>query len=203
MGSSDEITPGSAEEQLRAMGVVSPKVPGANTLPDGRTVVVAPRELVTLHEVSTKCLDILASPSFLQAIEAARTSTREVIRDKSSAAVNRLKKELAALSEQKLVECDAQTSSELDAALAQIQAWDAAKAALVTATSEATRAQKALDTAEKAATSAREEANKANETLARAQQEATADDETRGQAVSKLLPGLYRGLKRWEALARA
>ena len=197
-----DITPGLAEDKLRALGVVDPKVPGTNTLPDGRTIVVSQRNSISMTEVSPACRLVLSTPGFANLLEAARASTKNVIKDRSAAALDLLKKDLGALSGDKLSQCDPKTSTELAAALAEIDTWSKAKTSLAAAVSAADRATKAVGLAEQAVFAAKEEAAKASAELLRQQTESSATDSSSAGTIAKLLPSLYKGLKKWESVAR-
>jgi len=189
-----DVTPSTAEDRLKALGVTAPQIPGTNVLPDGRTVVVAQRQCISMHEVSPACKAAISSPDFLRALQAARASVQSVLRDQSSGALDVLKQRLTALSSQQLSTCDAGAAADLQAALSDIDSWSEAQTRLAAASAAVTRTQKAVEAAEAAANEARSEYQRQQEAANQAQQ-------SRGAALSQQLPRLYKSLKKWETLA--
>jgi hypothetical protein len=176
------------------MGVTSPQIPGSNVLPDGRTVVVAQRQCISLQEVSPECKAALAAPNFLPALEAARASVKIVLRDQSAASLDDLKQRLGALSGQQLSICDPTAAADLQSALSDIDAWSQAQMRLAAAAAAVTRTQKAVEMAETAAAAARSEYQRQQDVADQAQQAS-------GTTLSQQLPRLYKSLKKWESIA--
>lgn len=176
-----DMTPSAAEERLRSMGVTSPQVPGANTLPDGRTVVAAQKQSLTLHEVTPECRSALSAPGFVDAVSRARANVSAVMRDQSAQALDNLRSSLGALGATRaLAACEPGAAADVDAVLSSLTLWN--------------DAQSRLADAQRAAQAAADNLQ--------AQLGAVHDTQrTSGATLARLLPGVYKLLRKWEALS--
>lgn len=126
---------------------------------------------------------MLRSPDFYQAIAAATSSVRTLMQEKNADSLQAVKSSLVAVSRIQLAECDPKTAASLDGTLAALDSWSASQ-------SQVAAAQKELDEANKRLTAAKLSLQEAET------QASTAESDNR-ERVSKTLPSLYAGLKRW------
>lgn len=191
----NDVTPATAEDRLKSLGVVSPQIPGVNVLPDGRTVIVSQRQYISLHEISSICKSALDAPDFLPSLAAARASVKNVMRDRSASSLDELKRRLSTLAaQQRLDVCDASAAADLQTALSNINNLSEAQTQLAAASATVARTQKALEAAESAANDARTEYQRLQDSTNRTQENSSI-------AISQQLPRIYKSLKKWEALA--
>jgi hypothetical protein len=181
----EDLSPDEADHRLKELGVTDPKVTtGVIKLQNGTTLLVTRRESVKLRPLSEACINMLRSSEFYQSISAATSSVRSLMHDRNSESLQRVRSSLATVSKLELAGCDPKTSLSLDGTLMALDSWSASQ-------TQVASAQKELEEALRRVAMAKLALKEANT------QASTAESEN-SENISKLLPSLYAGLKRWE-----